>query len=80
MITKAEKKRIKKVLGWRCAPLIKDYMERKGLLNTKEEPYSSQQITNTLNGVRHDVIEASIFELVALKKDELKKRKQILSA
>ena len=48
MIKKANKKRIKKVLGWRYTPAVKQYMDEKKLLNSKGEPYSTQMITNVM--------------------------------
>ena len=78
MITKADKKRIKKVLGWRYAPVIKQYMGVKELSNSKGKPYSTQMITNVMNGVTNEIIEAAIFKLVAEKQNLIKERKQLL--
>ena len=35
MITIAEKEKIKEILGWRYAPVVQEYMTKKGFLNSK---------------------------------------------
>lgn len=87
MISDTEKNRIKQILGWRCAPIIKDYMEKKGVKNRTGNSYSTQMITNVLNGQPHEKIEDAIYELVAIKlkkqnaqKDLLKEKPAVSSA
>ena len=78
MITKAEKEKIKEILGWRYAPVVQEYMTKKGFLNSKGEPYSTAMISNVMNGNSHERIESAIFDLVAKKKMKIAARKRYL--
>lgn len=78
MITKTEKEKIKKILGWRYAPLVQAYMNKKGYFNSNGLPYSTAMIVNVMNGIRHDLIEEAIFELTALKKAQQEAHRRIL--
>jgi len=78
MITKAEKEKIKEILGWRYAPVVQEYMTKKGFLNSKGEPYSTAMISNVMNGNPHERIESAIFELVDKKKMKMEKRRRCL--
>ena len=78
MITKTEKKRIKKHLGHRYVSLIQAELTAKNELNKNGNPYASAQITNVMNGVGHAVIEDAIYRAVETKKALKNKRKEIL--
>lgn len=78
MITKKEKQKIKEILGWRYALLVKKYMDRKGLLNSNGSPYSTAMIVNVMNGIRHDIIEKAIFELASQTKAKQEAQKEFL--
>ena len=78
MITKAEKEKIKEILGWRYAPVVQEYITKKGFLNSKGETYSTAMISNVMNGNPHERIESAIFELVDKKKMKMEKRKRCL--
>ena len=56
MISKAEKEKIKEILGWRYAPVVQKYMTKKGFLNSKGEPYSTAMTSNVMNGNPHERI------------------------
>lgn len=79
MITKAQKKDIKRVLGHRYVTEIQSEMLKKRLFNKNNTVYSTSQITNVINGVPHSIIEAVVFELVASKKEEIEKRNALLN-
>jgi hypothetical protein len=64
MITKSQKKRIKKILGNRYVSEVQKELSALGELNTKGNEYSSSHITNIMNGQLHTVIETTIFSLV----------------
>ena len=78
MITKAEKEKIKEILGWRYAPVVQEYITKKGFLNSKGETYSTAMISNVMNGNPHERIESAIFELVDKKKMKMEKRRRCL--
>lgn len=61
MISKAEKIKIKKILGSCYVAAVKEELKIAGVLNRNNEPYSSTQITNVMNGRSHKIIEAAIF-------------------
>lgn len=64
MITKAQKKRIKKKLGNHYVAVIKAELKELGKRNKNGEEYSSSQITNVMNGQPHQLLEDVIFALV----------------
>jgi hypothetical protein len=61
MITKQQKKRIKKILGNHYVAVIQEELNSQEKFNKDGNPYSSSQITNVMNGQPHKVIEDSIF-------------------
>lgn len=84
MITKPQKKRIKKILGNHYVSVIQEELRLNGMLNKSGNEYSSSQITNVMNGQAHTIIEDAIFSVTQKKiveKEELEKqRKEILSS
>ncbi|ALU74709.1 hypothetical protein AUW17_05245 [Tenacibaculum dicentrarchi] len=79
MITKAEKEQIQEVIGFRYVKPIQEHLNSQGHLNKDGKQHSRRMITNVMNGAtNHAVIEKAIYEVVAMKKEEIKKRKQIL--
>lgn len=61
MISKTQKRKIKKILGSCYVAAVKDELKTKGALNRNGVAYSSTQITNVMNGNSHKIIEAAIF-------------------
>ena len=78
MITKKYKSLIKDIVGHRYVTPIQDELNNRKEFNKDGEAYSRSQITNVMNGERHEVIEAAIFRVVESKKKELEERKIIL--
>ncbi|WP_370398411.1 hypothetical protein [Tenacibaculum dicentrarchi] len=78
MITKQDKEHIKQVVGFRYVKAIQKHLNDKGCFSQNGKQYSSSMITNVMNGANHAIIEQAIYEVVAMKKEEIKKRKQIL--
>jgi len=83
MITKREKNKIKKILGKEYSKQIILYLNKINLRNKYGLPYSSNStVINVMNGQPHKEIEKAIFELVAIRKEELyqeaEERKRIL--
>ncbi|MCG8813279.1 hypothetical protein G1K66_08395 [Tenacibaculum finnmarkense] len=78
MITKAEKEQIQEVIGFRYVKPIQEHLNSQGHLNKDGKQHSRRMITNVMNGAKHAVIEQAIFQVVAIKKEEIKRRKQIL--
>ena len=78
MISKAQKKKIVKVLGFRYVSPIAAELEVQGITNTKGEPHSNSMITNVMNGLNHEDIERAIFSAVKKKQQELQERKELL--
>ena len=64
MIKKAQKKRIKRIIGHRYVVLIQKELNEKNQFNKQGLPYSSSQITNVMNGKPHLIIENAIFSVV----------------
>lgn len=79
MITKGDKEIIKDIIGHRYAPIIQDELNESKEFNKDGEPYSTGQITNVMNGVKHAVIEAAIYRVVEFKLAEEKKRQLLLN-
>ncbi len=79
MITTEEKIKIKKVLGHRYGSSLEKFMIEKGYTNEKGKSYSISMIRNVMNGIPHETIEKAIFELVAIKKQEIEQRKSVLN-
>ena len=78
MISKAEKKRIKKIIGHRYAGVIQDELNKSNELNKQNEAYSSGHITNVMNGEPHNVIEDAIYRVVEDKLKLIEDRKNLL--
>ncbi len=67
MITKSQKKRIKKILGNHYVSVIQEELNTLGERNKHGLHYSSSQITNVMNGQSHTLLESVIFSLVQKK-------------
>lgn len=84
MISKSEKKKIQKVIGFRYVADVQNHLRKVGALNKDGEEHSASMITNVMNGTPHEVIEEAIIEVYTQKKKELQakanKRKNILKA
>ena len=81
MISKSEKKRIKKIIGHRYVGPIQTELNERNEFNKQGETYSSGHITNVMNGEPHGIIEAAIFSVVQksiAEKEELAKQRQAL--
>lgn len=80
MITKAEKRRIKKVIGHRYVNIIQDELNQCNQFNKSGEPYSASQITNVVNGVPHIVIEDAIYRVLRRQIQITEERKMLLAS
>lgn len=80
MILKEEKERIKQVVGFRYVKAIQQQLNKTGRFSQNGKQYSSSMITNVMNGANHAVIEQAIYEVVAIKNEEIKRRKKLLKA
>lgn len=80
MITKTEKEEIKKIIGHRYAALVQAELCDKNEFDSEGKPYSTNFITNVMNGVGNATVEAAIYRVVETKKAEIKKRKELLEA
>tara|TARA_B110000967_G_scaffold202527_1_gene241535 strand:+ start:1351 stop:1620 length:270 start_codon:yes stop_codon:yes gene_type:complete len=78
MISKSEKKRIKKIIGHRYAGVIQGELNKRNELNKQNEAYSSGHITNVMNGEPHNVIEDAIYRVVEDKLKLTEARKNLL--
>ncbi|WP_233890325.1 hypothetical protein [Tenacibaculum piscium] len=78
MISTADKEKIQNVIGFRYVKPIQEHLNNQGCLNKDGKPHSSRMVTNVMNGVPHAIIEKAIYEVVAIKKEEIKRREQIL--
>ena len=67
MITKKDRHRIKDIIGHRYAPIIQDELNDCSEFNKDGQAYSRSQITNVMNGEKHNVIEAAIYRVVEKK-------------
>ena len=79
MISKTDKKRIKKIIGVRYVAEVQSRLKEKEVLNKQGNEHSASFITNVMNGQPHKIIEDTIYEIVSEKKAEILKRKQLLS-
>lgn len=79
MISKAKKKRIKKIIGHRYVGLIQTELNESNEFNKQGETYSSGHITNVMNGEPHNVIEEAIYRVVENKLKLIEARKNILT-
>jgi hypothetical protein len=73
MITKQQKRRIKKILGNHYVSVIQEELNSQEKVNKDGNPYSSSQIRNVMSGQPHEVIEEAIFS--ATQKEIIKKEK-----
>lgn len=80
MISKADKKKIQKIIGHRYVADVQSCLKQWGIVNKDGEEHSASMITNVMNGKPHDDIEAAIYEVVAQKKAAQKQRKEILKS
>jgi hypothetical protein len=80
MIKKAEKRKIKKVIGHRYGELIQAELQESQEFNKQGEMYTTGHITNVMNGEAHAVIEAAIYRAVVKQKKILQERAEILKA
>ncbi len=79
MITKSDKETIKDIIGHRYAPIIQDELNENKEFNKDGEAYSRSQITNVMNGERHDIIEAAIYRVVEFCLKQEERRQQLLN-
>ena len=62
MISKTEKKRLKKILGSHYTTLVQEELQNKGVVNQNNNPHSANQIIGVFNGIReHEQIEEAIY-------------------
>lgn len=84
MISKSEKKRLKKILGHRYVSSISNELGKDGVVDSANKPYSPSMITNVMNGKEHSVLEAYIYKAaetaIAIKLKEQSKREEILKS
>ena len=78
MITKSDKQIIKGVIGGRYAPIIQKELIECNEFNKWGEPYSTKQITNVMNGEKHEIIEAAIYRVVKNRLEIQEKRESLL--
>ena len=79
MITKSDKQIIKGVIGGRYAPIIQKELIECNEFNKWGEPYSTKQITNVMNGEKHEIIEAAIYRAVEKRLKIQKKREYLFN-
>lgn len=77
MINKTTKESIKKIIGHRCAPIIQKELIDCSEYNMHGEPYSTGQITNVMNGEKHNIIEAAIYRVVEERLEIQRKRNSL---
>ena len=80
MITTAEKKKLKKILGHRYVADVQNCLRCRGIKNKDGEEHSASMIHNVMNGKPHEDIETAIYEVAAQKKAAAKKRKDLLKS
>lgn len=78
MITKAQKKKIKKALGSNYGAAISAELKEMGVTNRNGQEHSSNMIRQVMNGIQHEDIERAIFSAVKKKSIEIKNRKELL--
>lgn len=84
MITKAQKKKLRKVIGTRYSKLIQAFLIEKNHFNKNGKPYSIAYISHVFNGRYSDInIENAFFEVYNLIVNEqlknVTKRQSILN-
>lgn len=85
MISKSERKRLKKILGNRYTNAVLKQLNAQGVVNENGKPYSANMIRVVFNGYRnHAIIEEAIYQAAELAKQQAKKeqakRKRILKS
>lgn len=85
MITKKERKRLKKIIGNEYSSKVLEELNSQSLTNRHGNPYSAAHINQIFNGKRnHEVIEAAIYRAaetaIAKKNLEEAKRREILQS
>lgn len=78
MITKQEKKKLQKLLGYRYVAPIQKELELNKELGLNGKPFSNTMISLVINGLAHEVIEDAIWRTALKKKALVEKRKKIL--
>lgn len=83
MITKEERKKLKKLIGFKWIARLNKYFVENKIYNRYNDPYTSQFISLVFNGkVENPTVEAAIWDFAELRKQEedaeQKRRKAIL--
>lgn len=73
MITKSQRKKLKKVLGKTYTSDVLATLKKKNITSRLGKAYSAAMIRNVMNGTAHSVIEAVIFETAEAKIAEVEK-------
>ncbi|HEA19981.1 hypothetical protein LCGC14_1215630 [marine sediment metagenome] len=77
MITKQERKKIKKILGNEYSPSVAIELNKAGSVNRFGDAYSDGYIRNVFNGYEHPTIERAIYAAVETKlKENLEEKKR----
>lgn len=77
MITKRERKKIKKILGNEYSPVVAKELRKAGVMNRNGDEYSDGMIRNVFNGYEHASIERAIYSAIETKyKEDLKEKKR----
>jgi len=79
MITKSQRKSIKKIIGNHYVLSIQKELNLLGARNKHGLEYSSSQITNVMNGKSHALLESVVFSLVQKKLKAKEERNAILN-
>ncbi|KAB8155435.1 hypothetical protein EZY14_005990 [Kordia sp. TARA_039_SRF] len=71
MITKEQRKRLKKTLGYHYTGNVLKILKKRGITNRKGSPYGSSMIRNVYNGLNENKeIENAILDLYIQKLEE----------
>ena len=73
MITKAQRKELKKVLGHNYTKKVREILFKKGIRNRNGLPHTAVNIRVVMNGQEHEEIEAAIFEAYEKQQKKLEK-------
>ena len=79
MIDKRAKTFIKGIIGHRYTSIVQKELNDHNTFNKWGEPYSTKQITNVMNGEKHEIIEAAIYRAVEKRLKIQKKREYLFN-
>lgn len=77
MITPEERKKLRKIIGFRWIARINQYFNKRGIVNRYNMPYTSNYLSRVFNGkIENENVESGIYDLMNKRLQEQEEEKQ----